>query len=990
MRNLKPFTENRGLIALAVFLLACAAAFPQYMPTMPPGLPPEAMQALQGMFPGGASFWGASSDQEAADFTQNPAPLPQPASTSFLPLPTASSRDEASGQGGTPLYRTTTLQEREAAVAAVDMELDTLQLILPSPANAPSRTEALRLARSRSEAARRDFSPADTAEYGRIISWAPRFDGSLPDPAKAAGMSFLVSMTSTYLDKPHFIIALAAAGFALDPESPTAAGNFGSAVMSAGERLFPGAGNGPALDPFRRDAESLYLYAIAASMRRGAWTEKSLVHLVNLGNLHIDSGRLEEARSLFHVARKLDPRSWDAALGMASYFTAMNREGNARAILEDPRIDRPAMYVAAAQSSKSLEKSDGTVDIPLESPDSTYEEAIGLLQSEPIATAADFVLQLDQSERDKMRCFIENLPPRGSYEAPPINTLTQFGTLQAISSPAGTSALADFTESVTLFTALSSARAATEQYGILESMGLKIELGFDPEDAAKNPEKYENMEPDVQVSGMEEFMANAERFAAANEQALNAPPEQQAAAIVREASAIDPFFMILRIDPAKYADPMNIVIQKQNFAAYCRKYNLYGGYLFSVNRRVFRQLGEIREGLAGKLSEAGEVAKIQNDQLDREEEEARARGEDVDTAAWKLRRHAIHRQYFQTCNNAATVAWTNATNIACVAYIRKIKPKAEEFYYDVIRHIGLISDPDVRDRKDRELRNAIGIEVSDALQNVLWSYSFIKYQDEWDCTCDIEALTRQAEEERKAEEREENERLARNMGEKKRFESGEIPQSSPLWKRLDAYGTDLSIPFIPFMSGRVSCARTVVNFDFTLPVPGTPQISAGYSQSAFSGATTYSGGVKIGLGAGGGSTKLAANLSLDGSVSVDGKGVVSDYSVTAGTDLSLSVGDTSLSAGGQMTFGPGGLRDSDFSAGISHDLSTEFGTSGRISFEASTTRGSSFSAKAEQTLEPAKAILDSATEETVGEHGAAVIPFDSLHTKEIWSGRYAL
>jgi len=268
----------------------------------------------------------------------------------------------------------------------------------------------------------------------------------------------------------------------------------------------------------------------------------------------------------------------------------------------------------------------------------------------------------------------------------------------------------------------------------------------------------------------------------------------------------------------------------------------------------------------------------------------------------------------------------------------------------------------------------------------------MRYRDEWDCGCDVGSLMQRRDEERAAQEDEENARVMRNMNAKKQFDSGEIPESSPLWKKLDAFGTDLNIPFIPFLSGRISCARTVVKFNFTLPIPGMPQISTSMTRSENTGAATYGAGVKLGYNKEVGTGSVGANLSLSGTVSTDGQGTVSNYSVTAGTGVSVSVkGGTTVKVGGEITFGPAGAGDSDFSAGISQDFKSGVGGTANAGFEASTKRGCALSGKVEQNFQGSYA--DDVKNASKDKYGATMTdylkPEDALK-QSLWSGEYKI
>ncbi|MGB4587380.1 MAG: hypothetical protein WBH66_10090, partial [Rectinemataceae bacterium] len=830
-----------------------------------------------------------------------------------------------------------------------------------------------------------------------LVTWAPKFDGTGANQTLAKNVSLQVSLLTNYLVKPNFVSAFAAAAYSLDPEEANSANNFASAILGAGERANPdpkASNYAKLMGPYRGDAEAVFIFAIAASMKADAFVEASITPLVNLGNLYIDLRKNEEARSLFMVARKVDRRSWDAALGLSAYFLAIGKPDKARTILDDDKLDSPAMYMVARKTEKLLQETDKAATMPVESPPEEYEQLIKVAESQPMLTSADFIAQLDQSERNKMRYFIENLPPQGSYTVPPIKLVSQFSTLQAISAPPGLSAINDFSESVAVYMFKSFAATSDSQLAWLKGMGLDIDPGIDMKDAAAHPEKYENANPNVTVEGKEQFKAN---MLAMKSDATKAQADLAAgntASTVALAARLDPFVAILQIDPMRYADPMNILMQKHNFAVHNRKFNLYNNYMYSVNKKSLRQIQEIYNMASRKFRDIAirEDAAIEQMRAQIANEHKSETNIGTMSAEDELRIHGIHVQYQTEYNSVATTSWAQATQIASVAYLTRIKPNAEKFYYDVMRHVALITDPAVREHRDAMLRDAITSAVGSGLQNVMIAYGSMRYRDEWDCGCDVGSLMQRRDEERAAQEDEENARVMRNMNAKKQFDSGEIPESSPLWKKLDAFGTDLNIPFIPFLSGRISCARTVVKFNFTLPIPGMPQISTSMTRSENTGAATYGAGVKLGYNKEVGTGSVGANLSLSGTVSTDGQGTVSNYSVTAGTGVSVSVkGGTTVKVGGEITFGPAGAGDSDFSAGISQDFKSGAGGTANAGFEASTKRGCALSGKVEQNFQGSYA--DDVKNASKDKYGATMTeylkPEDALK-QSLWSGEYKI
>lgn len=829
----------------------------------------------------------------------------------------------------------------------------------------------LKLAGTRNAAARKNFRPDEAANYARAVSWVPRFDGVSTDAKKAREFSLIVSSSTNYFNRPHLIIALAAAVFSLDPQSMTAANNLASAIVTAGERLYPKPIQAKELALYRKDAEACFLYALAQSMKGDAWTDESLTPLINLGYLYIDMDRIEEARSLFQAARKQSPFSWDAAKGLAAYFHAIQKPDKAVAILEDDNLDKPQSIMVAKKHAKALEKKND--DIPLDSPERVYQDRIEAVNSEPIATAADFISQMDQSTRNKMRYFVENLPVKGSFKAPSINKLTQYASLRAIWGPQGLSAMKDFMERLQAYSMASFASNADEQLKMLSGLGINLNPGVDLNDVAKNPQKYKNRKtrPKVKVdtSGLQGKLDAMKKQAEIAKRDL---ATRKTDSSMELAAMADPFFAIAQMDPEEWADPMNVVIQKHNFAVLNRKFNLYNGYLYSVNKQRRQAFSEIVANYQRKVATAEQIQeqdlkKIPND----------------GSAEAAMQRHNVHIRYFSTCNAAAEQAFTSATSIATTAYLQKIKPNAEAFYYDVIRNVGLISDPDVRSRKDAELHRAIYSALVNALQLVGAAHGSFKYHPEWECGCSLEDLIARREAELQARKEEENARILRNKAAKLAFDSGEIPPSSPLFKKLDSMGSKVDLGFI---SWNVSCARTVVNFKLDVPlVPGSPKVWASKEISEFTGAGKFDQGIKVALKGGEG---VKAYVSLSSSISTSGEGVVKDYSVTAATGLSVESRGTTVNVGGQMTFGPGGeVRDSDFSAGISKDFSNEMGGAGSASFEASTKRGCALSGKVEHTLESAQNFIDEAKTKSLGKDAAKLIPTD-FFKKELWSGEY--
>ena len=901
------------LLLLIIVFFAGFQAFSQNKTgTAPSGLPPGYWEQMQKMMPPGTKITPemqkAMENAMKMDGQQNPSGSGDPSGQETIPTPKPliqmapvqedSYTPEPSPQADySPFGSGRNEAQRKAALIAVETELNAKPLILPLPESTPTKEYMLKMAAERSKLAKQKFSPNELNDYTKTVIWTTQFDGTKTDPQKAKEYSILVALATNNKPAPYFNIAFASAVFVLDPLSSSGSNNLASAILSGGELICEKTPTKEALAPYRRDAESAFLYAISHSMKDNTWSEASLTPVINLGNLCIDLGRMEEARSLFMVARKIKPESWDAALGLAAYFLALNQKDKALAILEDDSLDKPEKYGVPIKHNKSLEKSEPFSDLPLEAPDEKYEKGIKIMAGEPIATSADFLAQLDQSERNKMRYFIENLPVKGSYAAPSIKKLTQYSTLKAISGPQGVSALKDFSDRLGIFTMGSSISTSKQQIDMLAKMGLKIDIDIDLDDAAKHPEKYmdNKNEPKVTVSGKEEFLAKMQAMIKDAQKARLDLASGKTNSLTQMVSKFDKLHAILLINPEEYADPMNIILQKMNYTVYNRKDRLYKSYLYSLNKRTYRQISEVIAQCQRKMGDLAKRAGAEMEAYEKQRAEAE-KSEGFRKAEWDLRRHNLHIKFFNEANNIAETGFGSATNVVASVYMRQFKPNVEAYYYDVIRHVAMISDPEVRKQKDADLHNSMNQAVTRYLQTVLIAHGSFSYSEDWDCNCDMEELLAAREAEDKAFEKEENARIARNKAAKAVFDSGEIPESSPLFKKLDAY---VDVYNFGLVKVRASCARTVIeaNTDF---LPNNLPFNFHYasSESENTGAITRNGGIKVGYEKDlGNEGKATANLNLDISVSSDGNGVVKNYSVTGGANAGVEVGNFKASAG---------------------------------------------------------------------------------------------
>jgi tetratricopeptide (TPR) repeat protein len=885
----------------------------------------------------------------------------------------------------------------------LNADLRTIVPVEPLPAAGTTeflklRADALAIVQRSYQESRDRLEPDAVGEFDRRIPWTPDFSAaprtiSPADRERAAQASYSVAFAITHLDRPRFVVAYAGAMLALNPDGTLEAENAASAIATSAERLYGAAASAAQLAAARDDAAVVYRYALACSVVDDKWTLRSLGILINLGNLYVDMKSPERARPVLLAARAFAPNSWEAALALGSCYMLQGRPELARAALEAKSVKPSAIFAAATKGGAQLEAISSSGDLSPDSAEEEFEDALKTFEGKETLTAADFVAAIDPSERDRMRRFVDTLPVQGSYRTPEINGLTQFSTLKSISTPAGFRALGDFHERLGAHYMPLLGHMVQGQTEFLARLGLNVKFNVDINDVMAHPERYKDANINVTVTGVEELKARVGAMKSQAEQMKAALESGNMAAILQPspmALTASPGLAIHLLKPFDYANPMDVMMQQYNISVLAQKIHAYNTSFFATNRRTRAALEEIVERHAKNRAEIRAMEELETALFQKRKAEAAKSGDDIHNARWRLLEHNLHQRFMNEYNARAEFEWKEATQVAAKAYADKIKPRAERFYYDVFRHIALISDPEVREKKNRDFEQMLIFGVSQGLENVLGAFGSMPYVQEWDCHCNLGSLLADAEREEKELEQIREEREAREQQARLRFESGEIPPSSPLFQKLDAYGADLNIPFIPLLSGRISCACSTFTLAAELPTALSPKGTYTFTESAFTGATTHAAGLEISVSAEDGSLSAAATLNVRGSVSLDGQGTVTDYSVTGASTVNVGLGPVSGTIAAEVGYTSSGGLTTDVSGGLTAVLDGEYGRSTQVTIEGSARRGSTLSVQAEQNLNPYSGEIDSFLRDISQESVGDKFPFSTGLKKEVWNGRFAL
>lgn len=794
------------------------------------------------------------------------------------------------------------------------------------------------------------------AEFARLINWPVTFDGARPDAAHASQLTNEIAVAVSFSDAKNFYLASAAAAFALNPANSTGAGNFATAILTYGEdtleAMLPSPEKNRQLQSYRDDAVAIFRYALSLNFTAKFANEaNALPLLINLGNVYIDLAQPEKARVAFQEALRLSPRSPPAHEGMAAYYLATGRKDLAAKEIQRPACFPSSRRKAAEAGEKAKEETAPTA----QDGDSEEQLAAKIAQLQKIEppTMADFIEELDQSGANKLRFFVRQLAIEATYHAPDLHDLWQYGSLEAFSRP---EARAVFEEWAAKWGKRKlgslAARNASNQVDVLKSLGVKLDFGVDLEDVARNPEKYEDVDFDVKVSGLENLDAMLPQLEALEKQANRELPTTKMNAVMQVDRLMKGGMSIYALDPGDYANPSDVFIQKFNMLELNKKLLAYQRYLRKVTEDLRRVLENARKSAPQELRRIEDTMARTMRQIEKLADEEHWSDEKT-----LLERHHVHGSYFPQLNQVAGAAWLQSTGYANAVYREKLKPNLEAMFNDCFRHVMLISDPEIRTRKETELSAALSGFVALSLTCVSQAYDTGEYLDSWDCDCTIEALAQAREREQEAYDQATEQARQKNKLAIKDFNEGAIPETSGLYKKLDTYSSSFSSPFVDAKWG-------IVKSSLKFKVGGKDKAHGAKAETSVEVAwdhmrnkTTVTAGLEA-----------AQKVEFaDGRIGVEGK-VWTKAVVTMDSD-SLAAQDWDVAAGANLT---GSVGTGSTAAGSAN-------LQGTVAYETSVMRGNTLSAEV--------AVVGAAT--IIGKDDAKEGYGVSLPKKlTLWSGKY--
>lgn len=575
-------------------------------------------------------------------------------------------------------------------------------------------------------------------EFRKVMNWTPVFDGSDINAELCRTNSMNVAATVTYTNAKNYYLALASAVFTLDPKNINAASNLATAIATYYDDLqIEGNGSVAKEKEFYSDAEGMYYYALSVS-DKAIWGKENLVTITCLGNLFLDMKKFEQAYGAFKAALEIDKTYNPARTGLYNYYMATKQIDKAFALVASGAEYMPVFVRAVQKISDKVERED--LDVPEDSDVEKLEQVLDKFDDVPEVTVADFIEEIDPKTAEKMRKDMNALKSEMTFKAPNLDALIdRLKTFEEMSNPPALAALEELGKEISNLeignTPAGVEAMLNKQLDQLKDFGVDVELGFDPENlseiiqkAIKNPEKYENWKPDIKINGIEDIQKKAGEYASEISEGILAAHNGSSGEAYEQLAKTNPVYNIFLINPYDFLNPRDIIVQRFNVSALTSKMTAYKKYWSQLNEKygIADTLVSYSEVSTPVLTEYGKyLGNIETSNISEEEK--------------MIEHHKLHEKYYPKLNEIAKPFWAEATTKASQRY-KKIEKYCSKMYSDCMKHIMLISDFEIRDRLEDELKSMVYQNIQDGIQQVLTAYTFVHYYDINTCGCDPEYL----------------------------------------------------------------------------------------------------------------------------------------------------------------------------------------------------------------------------------------------------------
>ncbi|MDR2865802.1 MAG: hypothetical protein LBV13_00115 [Methanomassiliicoccaceae archaeon] len=652
-------------------------------------------------------------------------------------------------------------------------------------------------------------------EFKKAVDWVPEFDGRKNDVEKAGTLSFDTAMLGTFPGTGTITVAFACAAFDLAPESVVMSQNLGSAIA-----LF--CDNSPDLSikekkkEIYEDAAAVLIYAVSLSLSEDMYTEKSLGPLVALGNLFLDMEKYEEAKHLFTTARRLDETYMPAVEGLAAYYKAVKKPQLAGMVREGAKKNPTGCGRSANEIDKNVKKAT-EISQKGDANEEEMEKDMDKAETVEAPNYGDLFDSIDQATAAKIRNNRKELNNRMVITVPNLDILFPFTDItedNQISVKSAVAAVAEEIPKLIKYMKRLPIGAAHRDADILENTGIGdfyvrgMKFHDFMRDAANNPQKYEdskiNAEGKIRTDNANKFIKDIKDGIAETTAARHGMEggDRFGKNLMRTAAKAEAVLFPLSLNPFKYANAWDILLQQYNAMPLIRKRTLLFGYmaeilrkrskiLFEVQRNYHREYGEINDIFKRELDDLKEryqkqidiINKMISDCDDQGCGRCKSLSKRIDDLSdqHEVDKHKLHLKYYPQLNQCTKRFWLEGTGVAIVMY-KKLERNAPRMYKEVMKHLVYISDEKVRAEQEDILVGTIAQSIASAIGLVLGAYGMGEILRIEQCGCDFQA-TDELEERLKKEKKEKDyEMLMRQKAARDSFKSGAVDENSAFYK----------------------------------------------------------------------------------------------------------------------------------------------------------------------------------------------------------------
>jgi tetratricopeptide (TPR) repeat protein len=641
---------------------------------------------------------------------------------------------------------------------------------------------------------------AGRSEFGKTVSWKPKFDGKNKDYGLAAALSCDTGVAGTMGGLGDMTVALACTAFDAASDDVTTAQNLGCAVAMFCDNNTDAAVTSREKEIYE-DAATVLHYAVSLSMTGGIHTKASLGPLTALGNLYLDMERYEEAKDLFMTARRIDETYMPAINGLAAYYRATKKPQFVLMMHAAAKKNPTSIGKTANDIDENSKKAEKIAEDGAAASEEELEKQIDMAEEIEAPCYGDLFENIDERTAERMIRNRKDLQSKMKIKVPNITILTTFTDINKdnqISVRSAAEAVADELEHLTKYVKAlpggigNTAADMFENTGIGDFKYMGMDFHDFIRDAVSNPEKYKDRDmPDVHLrtDNINKYIQELQNSLGGITAARHGMEggDELGLKFSKTIAKANPLLIPLSMNPFKYANAWDVMMQRYNVPLLIKKKALLDSYCTVVMRKASNTIADIQRNFKREYGEIEDTfdraIKDLKERYDKEEERCGDNMECVEAVRKRHRveLHKLHERFYPQLNQCTKRYWLEGTGYAAATY-KKLERNLPRLYTEVMKHVVYISDEKIRAQQEDMLVGTLATTLSTAISLVLGTYGGGEILRIEMCGCDPEEMARLEEELREEKEKKDEEMRKRQKAAQNAFKNGTIDENSSYYK----------------------------------------------------------------------------------------------------------------------------------------------------------------------------------------------------------------